>query len=111
MIGVDLNVMLPLIRHVFVAVDRFDRTGGLAGAAVNTLVRMAETRFGTFELTSIFTAMKATNRADVNTSRVLRAYAGFANYVNSHYAVLLPQSSYLISGKLNENADSNERLL
>jgi hypothetical protein len=40
MIGVDLNVMLPLIRHVFVAIDRFDRTGWLAGAAINTLVRM-----------------------------------------------------------------------
>jgi len=40
MIGVDLNVILPLIRHVFVAIDRFDGTGRLAGAAVNALVRM-----------------------------------------------------------------------
>ena len=42
MIGVDLNVMLPLIGHVFVAIDRFDWTGRLAGAAINTLVRMDE---------------------------------------------------------------------
>jgi hypothetical protein len=40
MIGVDLNVMLPLIGHVFVAIDRFDGTGWLAGAAINTLVRV-----------------------------------------------------------------------
>jgi hypothetical protein len=42
MIGVDLNVMLPLIWHVFVAIDRFDGTGWLAGAAVNALIRMDE---------------------------------------------------------------------
>src|SRR5262249_8134784 len=30
----------------------------------------------------------------------------FANYVNSHYAVLLPKSSYRISGELNKKADS-----
>jgi hypothetical protein len=40
MIGVDLYVMLPLIGHVFVAIDRFNGTGWLAGAAVNALVRM-----------------------------------------------------------------------
>jgi hypothetical protein len=50
--------------------------------------------------------VNAVDRADVNTRRVLRADAGFANYVNSHYAVLLPKSSYRISGELNENADS-----
>jgi hypothetical protein len=42
MIGVDLNVILPLIGHVFVAIDRFDGTGRLAGAAINTLVRIDE---------------------------------------------------------------------
>jgi hypothetical protein len=42
----------------------------------------------------------AIHGADVNTSRILRADAGFANYVNSHYAYLL-QSSYWISGELN----------
>jgi len=40
MIGVNLNVMLPLIGDVFVAIDRFDGTGWLAGAAVNAFVRM-----------------------------------------------------------------------
>jgi hypothetical protein len=40
MIGVDLDVLLPLIGHVFVAIDRFDGTGWLAGAAINTLVRI-----------------------------------------------------------------------
>jgi hypothetical protein len=50
--------------------------------------------------------VNAVDGADVNTGRVLRADAGFANYVNSHYAVLLPKSSYRISGELNENADS-----
>jgi hypothetical protein len=42
MIGVDLDVLLPLIGHVFVAIDRFDGTGWLAGAAINTLVRIDE---------------------------------------------------------------------
>jgi hypothetical protein len=45
MIGVDLNVMLPLIRHVFIAIDRFDWAGWLAGAAINTLVRMYKKLF------------------------------------------------------------------
>jgi hypothetical protein len=44
-IGVNLNVMLPLIRHVFVAIDRLDGTGRLAGAAVNALVRMYKKLF------------------------------------------------------------------
>jgi hypothetical protein len=42
MISVDLYVILPLIRHVFVAIDRFDWAGWLAGAAINTLVRIDE---------------------------------------------------------------------
>jgi hypothetical protein len=45
MIGVDLNVMLPLIGHVFVTIDRFDGTGRLAGAAIYTLVRMYKKLF------------------------------------------------------------------
>jgi len=42
MIGVDLYVLLPLIGHVFVAIYRFDGTGWLAGAAIDTLVRIDE---------------------------------------------------------------------
>ncbi|MBO0862417.1 MAG: hypothetical protein J2P21_28745, partial [Chloracidobacterium sp.] len=53
----------------------------------------------------------AVDRAYVNTSRVLSADAGFANYVSSHYAVLLPQSSYWIFCKLNENAGSNRTVI
>jgi hypothetical protein len=106
MIGVDLNVMLPLIGHVFVAIDRFDGTGWLAGAAVNALVRMYKKLLCALEISLVLTRVNAVDGADVNTGRILRADAGFANYVNSHYAVLLPKSSYCISGELNENADS-----
>jgi hypothetical protein len=106
MIRVDLDEMLPLIGHVFVAIDRFDGTGRLAGAAINTLIRMDEKLPRGLEISLILTGVNAVDGADVNTSRVLRADAGFANYVNSHYASLLPQSSYWISGELNKNADS-----
>jgi hypothetical protein len=106
MIGVDLNVMLPLIGNVFVAINRFDGTGWLAGAAVNALVRMYKKLLCALEFSLVLTRVNAVDGADVNTGRVLRADAGFANYVNSHYAVLLPKSSYRISGELNENADS-----
>jgi hypothetical protein len=107
MIGVDLDVLLPLIGNVFVAINRFDGTGWLAGAAINTLVRIDEKLLCAIKISLILTRVNAVDGADVNTGRVLRADAGFANYVNSHYAVLLPKSSYRISGELNENADSN----
>src|SRR5262245_10256808 len=100
MIGVDLNIMFPLIRNVFVAVDRFDRAGGLASAAINALVRMDKKHLGGFELRLILPRMDAIHRADVNTRRILRADARFANYINSHYAFLL-QYGYGISGELN----------
>jgi hypothetical protein len=106
MIGVDLDVLLPLIGNVFVAINRFDGTGWLAGAAINTLVRIDEKLLCAIKIRLILTRVNAVDGADVNTGRVLRADAGFANYVNSHYAVLLPKSSYRISGELNENADS-----
>jgi hypothetical protein len=107
MIGVNLDVILPLIGNVFVAINRFDGAGWLAGAAINTLVRIDEKLLCAIKISLILTRVNAVDGADVNTGRVLRADAGFANYVNSHYAVLLPKSSYRISGELNENADSN----
>jgi hypothetical protein len=106
MIGVDLDVRLPLIGNVFVAINRFDGTGWLAGAAINTFVRVDEELLRAFEISLVLTRVNAVDGADVNTGRVLRADAGFANYVNCHYAVLLPKSSYRISGELNENAVS-----
>jgi hypothetical protein len=93
MIGVNLNIILPLIRHVFVTIDRFDGTGGLAGAAINTLVRIDEKLRCGLEIRLIFKRVNAIDGADVNTSRVLRADARFADYINSHLASLLPQSS------------------
>jgi hypothetical protein len=106
MIGVDLDVMVPLFGNVFVAVDRFDGTGWLAGATVNALVRMYKKLRRSLEISLILTRVNAIDRADVNTSRVLSPDAGFANYVNCHYAGLLPKSSYWISCELDENADS-----
>jgi hypothetical protein len=97
MIGVDLNVMLPLFRDVFVAVDRLDRAGRLAGATINAFIRMDKKLLGGFEISLILARVDAIHGADVNTGRVLRADAGFANYVNSHDAFLLPKSSYGIN--------------
>jgi len=97
MIGVNLNVMLPLLRDVFVTVNRLDRTGRLAGAAINAFIRMDIKLLGGFEISLILTRVDAIHGADVDTSRILRADAGFANNVNSHYAFLLPQSSYGIN--------------
>lgn len=98
MFGVDLNVLLPLIRNILVAENRFDRTGWLTGSAINTFVRMDIEHFGGLKFRLILARVDAIHRADVNTGRILRADAGFANYVNSHYAFLL-QYSYEISGE------------
>jgi hypothetical protein len=97
MIGVDLNVMLPLLGDVLVAVNSLDRTGRLAGAAINAFIRMDIKLLGGLEISLILTRVDAIHGTDVNTCRVLRADAGFANNVNSHYAFLLPQSSYGIN--------------
>jgi hypothetical protein len=86
MIGVDLNVMLPLFRDVFVAIDRLDRAGRLAGATINAFIRMDKKVLGGFEISLILARVDAIHGADVNTGRVLCSDAGFANYVNSHYA-------------------------
>jgi hypothetical protein len=77
--------MLPLLRHVFITVDCFDRAGWLASAAVNTLVRIDIEVFYCLEFSLIFAGMDAIYRADINASRILRADAGFANYIYSHY--------------------------
>ncbi len=111
MIGVDLNVLLPLFRDVFVTIDRFDRAGRLAGAAIDTFIRMDKKLLGAFEISFILAGMNAINGADINAGRVLRADAGFANYVNSHYAILLQQFSYGINYKCWFSRGQTERLL
>jgi len=92
MVSVDLDVLFPLIRNIFVSIDRLNRAGWLAGAAINTFVRMDKELLRTLELGFIFARVYAIDRADINTSRILRTNARFANYVNSHYANLLQYS-------------------
>src|SRR5262245_58518250 len=111
MIGVDLNVLLPLFRDVFVAVDRLDRAGRLAGATIDAFIRMYIELLRGFEISLILARVDAIHWTDVDTGRVLRADAGFANYVNSHYAFLLPQSSYGINLQCWLSPDQTERLL
>src|SRR5262245_59594771 len=96
MVGVDLDVLLPLLRDVFVAVDRLDRAGRLAGAAIDAFIRVDIKMLGGLEISLILPRVDAIHRADVNTGRVLRADARFANYVNSHYA-------FSFQGLLREN--------
>jgi hypothetical protein len=67
MIGVNLDVILPLIGNVFVAINRFDGAGWLAGAAINTLVRIDEKLLCAIKISLILTRVNAVDGADVNT--------------------------------------------
>jgi heme/copper-type cytochrome/quinol oxidase subunit 4 len=83
-IGIDLNVMLPLLRHIFVAEDRFDRTSWLARATINTLIGIDVEMFDGFKLSFIFAWVDAINRANVHTSGVLGSNTGFCDDIDCH---------------------------
>jgi hypothetical protein len=85
MIGVDLDILLPLFRHVLVTKDRFDRARRLACAAIDAFIRVDIEMLNVPELSLIFARMYAINGANVNAGCILGSDTRLANHINSHY--------------------------
>jgi hypothetical protein len=92
-VGVNLNVILPLFRDVFVAKDSFDRTGRLTGAAINAFVRIDIEMLDDVEIRFVLARVNAIHRANVNTRRILGADTRLGDYINSHYCIS-PSSAF-----------------
>lgn len=75
-VRVDLNVLLLIVRHVVVRIDRVHRTHGLAGAAVNTDFWID------VKLRIIVGRVDAVYRASLNAGLVLHPYTGFRDYIS-----------------------------
>ena len=91
MIGVNLNIIPPLLRHVFIAINRFHRAGGLARAAIDAFIRIDIEMFDSLEIRFIFARVNAIYRAYVYARCIFCANAWFTDNINSHYSFLLPR--------------------
>src|SRR5579863_4373914 len=80
---VDLGVVLPLLRNVGIGEDRFDRTGGDAGAAVDT-----DFRIDVEHLVFIF-AVNAVDRTNVHTRLVFGSDARLGDNVGHEISASL----------------------
>src|SRR4029079_565159 len=77
-----LREVLPLVRHFVEREDGFHRARRHAGAAIDALVRLDEEHLGGFEGRLVLARMNAVDRTHVDAGRVLRADAGFRDYVS-----------------------------
>jgi hypothetical protein len=93
-VGVDLDITIPLLRYVLVAIDRFNGTGRLTRATIYAFIGIDIEMFDGLELRLILPRMNAVYRADVNTRRILCANAWFADHIDCHYR-LTPSSNFL----------------
>src|SRR5579884_1482566 len=80
-VGVHLDVFLPLRRDRALLEDRADGAGGLAGAAVNALVRIDVEHLDGLEVGLALGRVDAVNRADVHARRVFHADARLGDYI------------------------------
>jgi hypothetical protein len=85
-IGVDLYIIPPLLGHIFIAINRFHRAGGLTRAAIDALIRIDVEMVNGLEIRLILARMNAIYRANVNARGVFCADAWFTNNINSHYS-------------------------
>src|SRR5262249_52894327 len=83
-VSIDLNVLLPLFGHIFVAEDGLDRASRLARATVNAFVGIDVELLDAFKLGFILTRMYAIHRANVHTSGVLGSNTGFGDDISCH---------------------------
>src|SRR5262249_57132356 len=79
---VHRNVMLPLLGHVIFREDRGHRAGGLAGAAVDALLRMNVEHGCLFKCGFILLRVNAVHGTCIHASGVLSSNAGFSNDVS-----------------------------
>jgi hypothetical protein len=85
-IGVDLNIIPPLLRHIFIAVNRFNGTGGLTRAAIDAFIRIDIEMFERLEIPFILARVNAIYRANVDARGIFCADAWFTDNINSHYS-------------------------
>jgi hypothetical protein len=85
-IGVNLNIIPPLLRHIFIAINRFNRAGGLTRAAIDAFIRIDVEMVYRLEIRLILAWMNAIYRANVNARGILCADAWFTDNVYSHYS-------------------------
>jgi hypothetical protein len=83
-IGVDLNIIPPLLGHIFIAVNRFHRAGGLTRAAIDAFIRIDVQMFNRLEIRLILARVNAIYWANVNARGVFCADAWFTDNINSH---------------------------
>ncbi len=74
-IGIDVNVVLPLVWRVILEEDRVDGADRLTGGAIDTGLWVDVV------LGLVISAVDAVHRADVNARCVFRSDARFSNYV------------------------------
>jgi hypothetical protein len=88
--------VLPLLWQVILGEDSLDWASGLAGAAVDTLIRVDVKHLSRLEVRFVLTRMNAINRAHVYASRVLGPNAGFSNNVRH----LKPKPPFKVSNSV-----------
>ena len=74
-ISVDEDERLPLLGYGVLVKDRLDRTGHLAGRAIDALVRVDEV------LRSVVRRVDTVDRADIDARGVFDVDAGFGDHV------------------------------
>jgi hypothetical protein len=85
-IGVDLNIIPPLLGHIFIAINRFNGTRGLTRAAIDAFIRIDKEVIYRLEIRLILARMNAVYRANVNACGIFCADAWFTNNIDSHYS-------------------------
>src|SRR4051812_20064625 len=80
-VGVERDVLLPLLRHLVLGSDRVDGAGLHAGVAIDALIGIYEELLRRVEPGLVRGRMDAVDGADLHARGVLGADAGFVDHV------------------------------
>src|SRR3569833_2158819 len=92
-VGVDLDVLLPLLRHFIFHEDGVDRALRLAQTAIDALVRV--------DIEHVFHLVDAVNRADSHARFIFDTDAGLGNHVR-HESLLKMISGSIIHSRVDK---------
>src|SRR5436853_362423 len=81
MIRVYSYEVLPLFGRVVLRKDRLHRARWLASSAIDAFIRVDIQHLRGLKICFVLTRVNAVNRTNVNACSILRAYAGFRNYI------------------------------